>query len=79
MNGWKSIASAPRDQDVQLWVEDRFGARALPYPCRLTVEGWVNSELNVRLATTIKPAYWREWSSAADSTSPSMPKDPIAE
>ncbi|MFL5045254.1 MAG: hypothetical protein ACJ8DX_15005 [Xanthobacteraceae bacterium] len=79
MNGWKSIASAPRDQDVQLWVEDRFGARALPYACRLTVEGWVNSELKVRLANTIKPAYWREWSSAADSTSPSVPKDPIAE
>jgi hypothetical protein len=78
MNGWKSIASAPRDQDVQLWVEDRFGARALPYPCRLTAQGWVNSELNLDLATSVKLAYWREWSSTADFKPPAGPKDAIA-
>jgi hypothetical protein len=78
-NSWKSIASAPLDQDVQLWVQDRFGARALPYPCRLTAQGWVNSELKLRLATSIKLAYWREWSTAADIKSPAAPKDPIAE
>jgi hypothetical protein len=79
MNGWKSIASAPLDQDVRLWVQDRFGARALPYPCRLTAQGWVNSELNLRLATTVRLTYWREWSTAADSTPPSAPIDPVAE
>jgi hypothetical protein len=61
MDGWKSIATAPLDHDVQLWVIDRFGARALAYPCRLTDQGWINSELNVQLATSIRPAYWREW------------------
>lgn len=70
MNGWKPIASAPLDQDVELWVEDRFGARALPYPCRLTAQGWVNSELNLQLATSIRAAYWREWSITADIRPP---------
>ena len=61
MNGWKSIATAPIDRDVQLWVLDRFGPRALTYPCRLTAQGWLNSELSVRLAASITPTYWREW------------------
>ena len=64
MSGWKSISTAPFDQDVQLWVIDRFGARALAFPCRLTNGRWINSELNIVLAATIKPTYWRDWSVA---------------
>jgi len=74
MNSWKSIATAPFDEDVQLWVIDRFGARALAFRCRLTDKGWVNSELEVALAVTIKPAYWREWPpSGNDPPEPSAP------
>jgi hypothetical protein len=65
MSGWKSIASAPSDRDVQLWVQDRFGSRALPYPCRLTMQGWINSWMNIQLSPNVKPAYWREWDGAA--------------
>ena len=72
MSSWKSIATAPFDQDVQLWVIDRFGARALAFRCRLTNQGWINSELKVVLATTIRPAYWRDWA-AAGSAAPDPP------
>ena len=70
MSGWKSIAGAPNDQDVQLWVQGRFGARALPYPCRLTADGWINSEFKLRLATSMKPEYWREWQNGPVGSSP---------
>jgi hypothetical protein len=43
-NGWKSIESAPFDQDVTLEVTD---GRGEPYtlnnPCKLTAAGWVSS------------------------------------
>jgi hypothetical protein len=74
MSGWKSIATAPFDQDVQLWVIDRFGARALAFPCRRTDKGWINSQLKVALAATIKPAYWREW--PPDGSGPPEPPIP---
>jgi len=72
MNDWKSITTAPFDQDVQLWVIDRFGSRALAFPCRLTEKGWINSKLNVALAATIRPSYWREWP-ASGSENPDPP------
>ncbi|HKA74239.1 MAG TPA: hypothetical protein VKE26_20705 [Xanthobacteraceae bacterium] len=72
MNDWKSITTAPFDQDVQLWVIDRFGSRALAFPCRLTDKGWINSKLNVALAATIRPSYWREWP-ASGSENPDPP------
>jgi hypothetical protein len=62
MDGWNEIATAPLDQDVELWVIDRFGSRALTFPCRLTDSGWMNANLKVLLAKTIRPAYWRTWS-----------------
>ena len=62
MDGWNEIATAPLDQDVELWVIDRFGSRALTFPCRLTDSGWMNANLKVLLAKTIRPAYWRAWS-----------------
>jgi len=75
MSGWKSIATAPFDQDVQLWVIDRFGARALGFACRRTDSGWINSDLKIALAVTIKPAYWREWP-AYDNEPPAASQPP---
>jgi len=79
MNEWKSVATAPFDQDVQLWVIDRFGARALAFRCRRTGNGWVNSELKVALAVTIKPAYWREWPAVGSpNTDPPRPPSEVS-
>jgi hypothetical protein len=61
MDGWNEIATAPSDQDVELWVIDRFGSRALNFPCKRTDKGWINAKLNVVLARSLRPAYWRPW------------------
>jgi hypothetical protein len=65
MDGWNEIATAPLDQDVELWVIDRFGSRALTFPFRLTDSGWRNAKLNVLLTKSIRPAYWRAWAQHA--------------
>jgi hypothetical protein len=61
MDGWNNIANAPIDRDVQLWVVDRFGSRALHFPCRMTASGWMNSKMKVVLASGVRPTYWRDW------------------
>jgi len=54
--GWKQIASAPLDRDVQLVVTD---GRGEPYrlekPCRRTASGWVNSSKGTPLVVMRKP------------------------
>jgi hypothetical protein len=55
---WKSLESAPLDEDVTLQVTD---GRGEPYvlvnACRLTAAGWVNSSKGTPLAVT--PVAWR--------------------
>jgi hypothetical protein len=61
MSTWKSIATAPLSQDVELQVGDRFGEHVLNFPCRLTEIGWVNANLNVPLSPSVRPLAWRPW------------------
>ena len=57
---WKSIESAPLDEDVSLQVTD---GRGKPYillnPSRLTAAGWVSSGKGTPLAVT--PVKWRPY------------------
>jgi len=51
-------ASAPRDVDLEVLGKDAFGSRPVPFPCRLTDQGWVNS----RTGAVISPRVvgWRK-------------------
>jgi hypothetical protein len=41
---WRSIDTAPLDEDVTLLVREGRGRRyRLPYPCRRTAVGWIDS------------------------------------
>ena len=55
---WKSIDSAPPDQEVELQVADSFGSYTLAFPCRLTDSGWVNANSQGKLE--VEPTHWRE-------------------
>jgi hypothetical protein len=58
--GWKSLESAPVDEDVSLQVTD---GRGKPYvlvnASRLTAAGWVSSNKGTPLAVT--PVMWRPY------------------
>jgi hypothetical protein len=58
--GWKSMESAPLDQDVTLQVTD---GRDKPYvlvnASRLTAAGWVSSSKGTPL--TVTPVKWRPY------------------
>jgi hypothetical protein len=58
--GWKSLESAPLDEDVSLQVTD---GRGKPYilvnASRLTAAGWVSSNKGTPLAVT--PLMWRPY------------------
>jgi hypothetical protein len=59
-NGWKSIESAPFDQDVTLEVTDGRGEPyTLKNPCKLSAAGWVSSGKGTPLAVT--PLQWRPY------------------
>jgi hypothetical protein len=57
---WESIDTAPPfNRDVELAVVDKEGIRALVFPCRRIVGGWMNSHTKVRI--DVSPTHWREW------------------
>lgn len=50
---WKTIETAPHGVIAQVRVTDGCGSDySLPYPCKLTKDGWVN-------AASGKPSRWR--------------------
>jgi hypothetical protein len=56
---WRLIETAPLDQDVTLLVSDgQGGPYQVPFPCKLTPAGWVNSK-GTPLAVT--PLQWRPY------------------
>jgi hypothetical protein len=64
--GWKSLESAPLDEDVSLQVTDGRGKPyALRNPSRLTAAGWVSSGKGTPLAVT--PVRWRPYYGSARS------------
>jgi hypothetical protein len=53
---WEPIETAPLDEDVLLLVADNIGEYELPWPCKLTANGWV-SQMGGPLA--VEPICWR--------------------
>jgi hypothetical protein len=56
---WRLISTAPYNRDVELRLGDRRMPFRLPFPCRHTNHGWINSDLGTRV--NIEPTHWRVW------------------
>ena len=56
---WQPIWSAPFNRDLELAVINSDGIRALPYPCRRILGGWMKSGTKAR--TRVQPTHWRDW------------------
>jgi len=56
---WRLMSTAPYNRDVELRVTDRGEPFRLPFPCRHTNDGWINSDLGTRVS--IDPTCWRVW------------------
>jgi len=56
---WRPISTAPFNRKLELRLR-QGRRRAVPFPCRQTRNGWVNGDLEVRVA--IDPVQWRCWS-----------------
>jgi hypothetical protein len=57
---WRSIDTAPVDEDVTLLVREGLGRRyRLPYPCRRTVVGWIDSTNGT--LQTVTPIKWKPY------------------
>ena len=54
---WAAIETAPLDVDVMLLVADNVGEYELPWPCKLTADGWVSCSKGTALL--VKPVGWR--------------------
>jgi hypothetical protein len=50
MPEWQAIDTAPFEVDVTVQAQDYVGTYMLTFPCRLTDEGWINSQTGARLA-----------------------------
>jgi len=57
---WHPISTAPFDRDLELGVADSDGVRAIPFPCRRVLGGWIKAETETGVA--VRPTHWREWS-----------------
>jgi hypothetical protein len=56
---WHSISTAPFNQDLELMVLDHDKNFVIPFPCRQTTRGWIDSDLDVCL--NLNPTTWRLW------------------
>jgi hypothetical protein len=61
---WQKIESAPMDTEVMLRVtnpeEDAtLSHYKLPFPCKLTADGWVNAKTGSRL--TVRAWFWQPY------------------
>ena len=46
---WHPISTAPFNQDLELMVLDHDRKFVIPFPCRQTTHGWIDSDLGVCL------------------------------
>ena len=56
---WHQISAAPFDRDLELAVIDANIVRAIGFPCRRVLGGWIKSETKARIA--VHPTHWRDW------------------
>jgi hypothetical protein len=58
---WRSIDTAPVDEDVTLLVSEGRRGRwyRLPYPCRRTAAGWIDSSNGT--LQTVTPIKWKTY------------------
>ena len=56
---WQPISSAPFKRDLELAVINYDGVRALVFPCRRILGGWMKSETKARI--NVQPTHWRDW------------------
>jgi hypothetical protein len=55
---WNSIETVPAGVAVQVRVTDGSNDEyLLPYPCKLTPDGWVNAATGSPLS--VRPTYWK--------------------
>ena len=65
------MVTAPFDRDLELGVADSNGVRAIPFPCRRVLGGWIKAETETRVA--VRPTHWREW--YTDESAACSPRD----
>lgn len=58
---WRGLADAPLEVDLEVQVHDGNGPYALPFPCRLTQYGWINSRTGGPLAHPVVGWRARGW------------------
>ena len=46
---WYPISNAPFDRDLELGIADLNGVRAVPFPCRRILGGWIKAESKTRI------------------------------
>jgi hypothetical protein len=63
-DGWRSISSAPFEQDLELSVIEDDEVHALLFPCRRTARGWANAW--AKSAVSVRPTHWRPWPKERD-------------
>jgi hypothetical protein len=60
---WHPITTAPFNHAIEARIQGPRGPQVLPFPCRQTAAGWINSDLDIRME--IEPLAWRAWPAAA--------------
>ena len=59
VSGWKPIATAPAETDLELSVCDDGEYHALVFPCRRDGSGWRDVSANRKMP--LQPTHWRLW------------------
>jgi hypothetical protein len=58
----RELSTAPFNRDLELAVIDASGERAILFPCRRVVGGWIKAATERRIK--VHPTHWREWAKA---------------
>jgi hypothetical protein len=56
---WHPVTTAPFNRDLELRLAGHRERSVLPFPCRNTRDGWMNSDLKVRI--DLPTVEWRCW------------------
>lgn len=56
---WHAVSTAPFNRDVEARLVDGNEIGIAPFPCRPTADGWMNTDLGVRME--LDAVAWRPW------------------